>query len=181
VTIRLCTAALSANLAWLGRASPTQAVGQLDPAFGNDNRTIVGSIEADSVQPRALEVRRRPHRPLRLYISRCLADGSPDQGFSPSNKHQSRRTLPANLIRQTEGRPVERALVQPNGKPIVFGGLRPVNGRDRRLPGRRLPTHDGLQPGCSPRRRRRARALLGRLSGYRVIAWSDNLACLPPR
>lgn len=141
----LRTTLLIAGAAWLGCSSPLlRADGELDLNYGNDGRAVVGFIESDSVQLRALA--RSPFGTRwmfgddsadrrQLYITRSLADGNPDPGFGPNGSGQTRTALPANLIAQTEAWAVEGALVQAEGKPVVFGGLRPVNGETGVFPG----------------------------------------------
>lgn len=145
MSIPLRTALLAATTAWLACASlPAHADGELDPGYGSNGRSVVGFIESDSVQLRALA--RSPFGARwmfgddsadrrQLYISRSLANGNPDPGFGPGGIGQLRNTLPANLIAQTEAWALEGALVQADGKPIVFGGLRPVNGETGAFPG----------------------------------------------
>ncbi len=158
------TGLLAAATLSLGCASlDSRADGQLDPAYGTDGRTIVGFVESDSVQLRALA--RSPFGARwmfgddsadrrQLYISRSLADGSPDPAFGPNGSGQLRTALPANLIPQAEAWAVEGALVQADGKPLVFGGLRPVNGETGVFPGLvcRLAVAGNLDPsfggGC---------------------------------
>jgi uncharacterized delta-60 repeat protein len=141
----LRTAILATGAAWLGCASvPVHADGGIDTSYASGGRAIVGFIESDSVQLRALA--RSPFGARwmfgddiadrrQLYISRSLANGNPDPGFGPGGSGQTRIALPANLIPQTEAWAVEGALVQADGKPIVFGGLRAVNGETGVFPG----------------------------------------------
>lgn len=139
------TALHAAAALCIGLASlPAQADAELDRSYGIDGRTVVGFIESDSVQLRALA---RSPSGLRwmfgddtadrrqLYISRSLANGSPDPAFGANGSGQRRTALPENLIPQTEAWAVEGALVQADGKPLVFGGLRPVNGETGVFPG----------------------------------------------
>jgi uncharacterized delta-60 repeat protein len=155
------TALHAAAIVGLGLASlPAQADGELDRSYGIDGRTVVGFIESDSVQLRALA---RSPSGLRwmfgddtadrrqLYISRSLANGNPDPGFGTNGSGQRRTALPANLIPQTEALAVEGALVQADGKPLVFGGLRPVNGETGAFPGLvcRLAVAGNLDAGFS--------------------------------
>lgn len=139
------TSLVVASVIWLvGGSTPLRADGGLDLDYGLDGRSVVGFLESDSVQLRALA--RSPagerwmfgddsaHRSL-LYISRHLADGESDPTFGDAGSGQTRTALPANLITQTEAWAVEGALVQADGKPLVFGGLRPVDDETGVFPG----------------------------------------------
>ena len=159
--IPLRSVLLATGVACLGFASqPAQADGELDLSYGSNGRSIIGFIESDSVQLRALA--RSPFGARwmfgddsadrrQLYISRSLANGNPDPGFGPGGSGQTRVALPANLIAQTEAWAVEGALVLADGKPLVFGGLRSVNGETGVFPGLvcRLAVAGNLDPSFS--------------------------------
>ena len=69
-----------------------------------------------------------------LYMARMLANGLPDNAFGNADG-RLRTAVPGTLIPQTEALAVRGALVQDDGKPIIFGGLRAVNGEVGAFPG----------------------------------------------
>lgn len=117
--------------------------GTLDPSYGSGGRSAFGFLESSSLQLRAMT--RTPFPQVwmfaddindrgALYIVRMLANGAPDPAFG--NADGRRRTLvPTNLITQTEALTIKGALSQSDGKPLIFGGLRAVNGETGAFPG----------------------------------------------
>ncbi|MBK8284443.1 MAG: hypothetical protein IPK97_05930 [Ahniella sp.] len=69
-----------------------------------------------------------------LYQARMFTNGQPDTGFG-NGDGRLRTTVPVTLIPQTESLVVTGAVVQTDGKPLVFGGLRSVNGEVGPFPG----------------------------------------------
>lgn len=127
--------ALASTLA-AGPNVATAADGNLDPAYGSNGRTSIGYLESHTVVMRGYD--RSPvngttwmvgddrHDPAAIYISRLLPDGQPDPGFGPNSNGRRRITLPTTLIPQIKAIDIAGAWVQADGKPVVFGGLRPV-------------------------------------------------------
>lgn len=128
-----------------GLASAANVDGQLDPEFGDDGRSVFGFMETDTLQLRA--VARYPgsgriwlfaddeHDAGAIYIARLLADGSPDAAFGPAMDGRRRTALPAALTAETERVAIAGALVQGDGKPIIYGALTPLPGDDGVFPG----------------------------------------------
>lgn len=134
--------AAAALLAPPARASGPDGV--IDPAFGTSNgRAVVGYLETDTPQLQAMA--KAPSGRLwlfgddaanrnKLVISRLLANGQPDTGFGPNSDGRRITALPANLIAQVQAWSVAGAIVQADGKPVVFGGFTPVNGEAGMFP-----------------------------------------------
>jgi uncharacterized delta-60 repeat protein len=132
----------------LAAAGAAHADGGIDPVWADNGRSIVGFLDSDTVQLRAFA--KSPQAPPsqqlwlfgddprardRLYIARLRHDGSPDPQFGPNLDGRRTLTLPADLIALPERLAVEGALVQADGKPLVFGGLRPLSGEVGAFPG----------------------------------------------
>jgi uncharacterized delta-60 repeat protein len=111
------------------------ADGVVDPAFGDDGRTSIGYLE--STMPRLRAIVRRPAGgswlfsdnttdPAALYSARLLSNGQPDPAYNGNGRR--RTALPANLIPQAEALSISGALVQADGKPLVYGALYGVDG-----------------------------------------------------
>ena len=121
-----------------GAASAANIDGQLDTSFGDGGRSSFGYLESDSVQMRAVAkfptsgriwmFGDDPKDRNALYVARTLANGQPDTGFGPSADGRRRTLLPAALIPQVESLALDGALIQNDGKPIVFGALQSANG-----------------------------------------------------
>ncbi len=118
--------------------------GSLDPSYGTNGRAAFGFLESSSLQLRAMA--RSPFARLwmfaddandrgALYVVRAMADGAPDAGFGSNADGRLRTVVPAGLIAQTEALTVRGALVQADGKPLIFGGLYSVNGETGAFPG----------------------------------------------
>jgi len=118
--------------------------GTLDPSYGTGGRAAFGFLESSSLQLRAMAP--SPFARLwmfaddsndrgALYVVRALADGAPDTSFGTNADGRRRVVVPASLIAQTEALTVRGALVQSDGKPLIFGGLRAVNGETGAFPG----------------------------------------------
>ena len=118
-------------------AAPTWAAnldGTLDTSYGNAGRSF---FEFTSSTPQLQALAKSPTGRIwlfgddandrgGLYLARMSASGVADAGFG--NAGRLRTPVPVTLIAQTEALAVRGALVQTDGKPIVFGGLRAVNG-----------------------------------------------------
>jgi uncharacterized delta-60 repeat protein len=130
-------------IACCASASAFAADGGLDPAFGDAGRRSFGFVETDQVQLRAFArspqgrlwlFGEAPDDPAALFIGRMDSAGQPDGGFGPGGDGRRRTVLPAGLIAQTEALVLDGAVLQPDGKPIVFGGLRAVPGETGAYP-----------------------------------------------
>lgn len=112
--------------------------GWIDSSFGDGGRTAIGFLESDHVSTRAVikgtasqggrlwmfgEDRDDPSA---IYIAKMLNDGSPDPNFGPFSNGRRRTALPAALIPQAEAINLDGAIMQFDGKPIVFGGMRTI-------------------------------------------------------
>ncbi len=127
-------------------ASPAGAAnldGSLDASYGNGGRSFFEFAQSNTPQLQAMA--KSPSGRVwmfgddvgdrgGLYIARTLATGLPDTGFGAANG-RVRTSVPVTLITQTEALSVRGALIQTDGKPIVFGGLRAVNGETGAFPG----------------------------------------------
>ena len=110
--------------------------GALDTAYGTNGRTAIGYLDSHTAVLRGYD--RSPptgaiwmagddrNDPAAIYLARLLPDGQPDPGFGPGADGRRRIVLPATLIPQAEAIDIAGAWVQPDGKPIVYGGLRPI-------------------------------------------------------
>lgn len=130
-------------IACCASASAFAADGGLDAAFGDAGRRSFGFAETDQVQLRAFArspqgrlwlFGEAPDDPAALFIGRMDAAGQPDAGFGPGGDGRRRTVLPSGLIAQTEALVLDGAVLQADGKPIVFGGLRPVPGETGAYP-----------------------------------------------
>lgn len=117
--------------------------GTLDPGYGNAGRSFFEFTQSNTPQLQAL-VKSPTGRiwmfgddandRAGLYIARTLVNGSPDVGFGAADG-RLRTSVPITLIPQTEALALRGALVQTDGKPIIYGGLRAVNGETGAFPG----------------------------------------------
>ncbi len=119
--------------------------GQLDTSFGDDGRSLFGFLESDTLQLRA--VARYPSSGRiwmfaddaedagAIYIARMQADGTPDSGFGPAMDGRRRIVLPAALIPGIERTSIAGAMIQTDGKPLVYGALAPMPGDNGVFPG----------------------------------------------
>lgn len=130
-------------IACCASASALAADGGLDVAFGDAGRRSFGFAETDQVQMRASARSAQgrlwlfgeaPDDPAALFIGRMDAAGQPDGGFGPGGDGRRRTPLPTSLIAQTEALALDGAVLQADGKPIVFGGLRAVPGETGAYP-----------------------------------------------
>ena len=117
--------------------------GSLDASYGNAGRSLFEFTQSNTPQLQALAKSSSgriwmfgddANDRAGLYIARTFASGLPDTGFGAANG-RVRTSVPITLITQTEALSVRGALVQADGKPIVFGGLRAVNGETGAFPG----------------------------------------------
>lgn len=117
--------------------------GNLDASYGNAGRSFFEFTQSSTPQLQALA--KSPTGRIwmfgddandrtGLYMARMFTNGLPDTGFGNADG-RLRTSVPATLIAQTEALAVTGALVQTDGKPIVFGGLRAVNGETGAFPG----------------------------------------------
>lgn len=126
---------------FLALAAPAMAAnidGTLDPGFGDSGRSLFGYLESETPQMRAIAKHPGsgriwmfgddPNDRTALYIARTFANGQPDTGFGPNLDGHRRTTLPAALIPQLESLAVDGAIIQSDGKPLVFGGLQSAEG-----------------------------------------------------
>jgi uncharacterized delta-60 repeat protein len=112
--------------------------GELDTTYGSQGRNATGYLETTTLVLR--DIARSPsggnvwkfsddrEDPLALYLARALPNGQPDATFGTNADGRRRTLLPAGLIAQAYGLDLVGATVQADGKPIVYGGLRPRNG-----------------------------------------------------
>jgi uncharacterized delta-60 repeat protein len=119
--------------------------GELDPGYGQQGRNATGFLESSTLVLR--DVARSPasggiwkfaddrEDPVALYIARAFANGQPDTGFGPNSDGRRRTPVPGGLVPQAYGLDLAGALVQADGKPVVYGGLSPRNGSGGAFPG----------------------------------------------
>lgn len=123
-------------------ASGANLDGNLDTSYGNAGRSFFEFTQSST--PRLQTLAKSPTGRIwmfgddindrgALYISRMSSNGVADAGFG--NAGRLRTPVPVTLIAQTEALAVRGALVQDDGKPIIFGGLRAVNGETGAFPG----------------------------------------------
>ncbi len=125
----------------LALAAPAMAAnidGTLDPGFGDAGRSLFGYLESETPRMRAIAkypgsgriwmFGDNPNDRTAIYIARMLASGQPDTGFGPGADGHRRITLPAALIPQLESLAIDGAILQTDGKPLVFGGLQSAEG-----------------------------------------------------
>lgn len=127
-------------------ASPAWAAnidGSLDASYGNGGRSFFEFTQSHTPQLQVLAKSQTGRIWMfgdnandrgGLYMARMLASGLPDTGFGNADG-RLRTSVPIALIAQTEALAVRGALVQADGKPIIFGGLRAVNGETGAFPG----------------------------------------------
>jgi uncharacterized delta-60 repeat protein len=118
--------------------------GTLDPGFGDGGRGVFGFMQSSTPQLRAIAKYPASGRiwmfaddvndPAAIYLTRSFANGSPDTGFGPLSDGQRRIALPAALLPQSEALTLDGALIQADGKPLIFGGLRPLDGEAGAFP-----------------------------------------------
>lgn len=120
--------------------------GNFDPTYGDAGRRLYGFLESSTPTLQAMVksasngktwmFANDPGDRAAIYITRTLANGQPDTGFGPPlNNGQRRIVLPAALIAQQEALDLDGALLQADGKPLIFGGLRAVDGEAGPFPG----------------------------------------------
>lgn len=116
--------------------------GTLDPGFADAGRAMIGYLESDKVSLRDVAV--APSGRIwmfsddeqdvgALYLARLNPDGTPDATFGGGTGQ--RRTVLPELIAQTQALRVHGAVVQADGKPLVYGALYPVSGEGGVYPG----------------------------------------------
>ena len=118
--------------------------GTLDPAFGDGGRSLFGYLATDTLQMRAIAkypasgriwmFADDPNDRAAIYIARTLASGQPDTGFGPDLDGRRRTVLPAALIPQLESLALDGAIIQADGKPVIFGALQSANGETGAFP-----------------------------------------------
>jgi uncharacterized delta-60 repeat protein len=119
--------------------------GILDAGYGVDGRNATGYLESDSVQLRDI-ARYAPNGrlwkfgddrndPTTVYLARALDDGQPDAGFGPNGDGRRRTALPAGIVAQPHALDLVGGIVQADGKPVIYGGLRARNGSVGAFPG----------------------------------------------
>lgn len=118
--------------------------GRIDAGYGDDGRTLVGYFESSTPTLRGYALSASGRTWMfaddasdfgALYVARLLADGMSDTAFGPSMDGRRRVVLPAGLITNTQALRVTGSIVQPDGKPVVWGGLYSVNGQIGAFPG----------------------------------------------
>lgn len=122
----------------VGSVSAANPDGRIDATFGDDGRSVFGFLQSDHVQLRAI-VKGTPAEgdriwmfaednddPAAFYVVKMSADGEPDANFGPDSDGRRRNVLPAALIPQAEALRIDGAVLQADGKPLVFGGLRAI-------------------------------------------------------
>ncbi|HWT15396.1 MAG TPA: hypothetical protein VN581_06395, partial [Patescibacteria group bacterium] len=127
-----------------GLVTAAEPDGGLDPQFGDGGRSYFGYLESDTVQMRAVAkfpasgriwmFGDDPEDRAAIYIARTFADGQPDTGFGPGADGRRRTLLPVALIPQVESLALDGAIIQNDGKPIVFGALQSANGETGPFP-----------------------------------------------
>jgi uncharacterized delta-60 repeat protein len=144
-----------------GALSAANSDGALDAEFGDGGRSVFGFLESENVQMRAIAKFPASGRvwmfgdaeddPQALFMARTFANGGADTGFGSNNDGQQRTLVPATLIAQSEFVDIAGALMQVDGKPIVFGGLRSRHGESGAFPALvcRLNAAGGLDSGFS--------------------------------
>ena len=119
-------------VATLLNSAPAEIDGRIDPSYGDDGRTLIGYLESDTPTLRgyALSASGRTWMLAdddrdfgTLYLARLLADGTPDSTFGPAMNGQRRVALPAGLIANTQALRLTGSTIQPDGKPVLWGGL----------------------------------------------------------
>jgi uncharacterized delta-60 repeat protein len=128
-----------------GAISAADIDGQLDTSFGDGGRTAFGYLESTTLELRAMAKYAGSGRiwlfgddvndPGAIYIARTFASGQPDTGFGPQLDGRRRLTLPNTTIPQTEAITLLGATMQNDGKPLLFGGFRAINGDSGMFPG----------------------------------------------
>jgi len=117
--------------------------GSLDPAFASAGRGVFGFMESSTPQLRAMV--KAPSGRIwmfaddsvdrgAIYITRSLANGQPDSAFGPLSNGQHRIALPNALLPQVESLTLKGALIQADGKPLLFGGLQSAEGEQGAFP-----------------------------------------------
>lgn len=127
-----------------GLVTAAEPDGGLDPQFGDGGRSYFGYLESDTMQMRAVAkfpasgriwmFGDDPEDRAAIYIARTFADGQPDTGFGPGADGRRRTLLPVALIPQVESLALDGAIIQNDGKPIVFGALQSANGETGPFP-----------------------------------------------
>jgi uncharacterized delta-60 repeat protein len=141
-----------------GPATAGNIDGTLDNGFGDVGRSLFGYLESETPQMRAIAkfpgsgriwmFGDDPNDRSAIYIARMLASGLADTGFGPNADGHRRTTLPAALIPQLESLSLDGAIIQSDGKPLVFGGLQSVEGEVGAFPALicRIAAAGGLDP-----------------------------------
>lgn len=111
--------------------------GSLDTSYGNQGRNVFGFLESDQAILRGMARYTPSGRtwlagdaaddPVGLYLARIGANGQPDATFGPNNDGRRRTFLPNTLIPQAEALKLDGLIIDSTGKPLIFGGLRPIN------------------------------------------------------
>ena len=138
--MRTIVAALLVISTSAGAAGPD---GYLDGDYGDSGRSIIGYLESDTMQLRGIargqnrtwEFGDDVNDRSRVYIARLLNNGQPDTTFGSNLDGRTRAFIPPALIAGTEAMSIAGAIVQSDGKPLVYGGLYPVNGETGAFPG----------------------------------------------
>lgn len=131
-------------VATLLNSAPAEIDGRIDPSYGDDGRTLIGYLESDTPTLRGYALSGSGRTWMladddrdfgTLYLARLLADGTPDSTFGPAMNGQRRVALPAGLIANTQALRLTGSVIQPDGKPVLWGGLYSVNGQIGVYPG----------------------------------------------
>lgn len=111
--------------------------GSLDTSYGNQGRNVFGFLESDHIilrdmaryapSARTWLVGDAADDPAALYLARIGTNGQPDATFGPSSDGRRRTVLPNTLVTQAEALQLDGMIIDSSGKPLIFGGLRPIN------------------------------------------------------
>jgi len=129
--------------ACMGPLSAANIDGTLDASFADGGRSLFGFMESDQTRVRAIVKGEQGSiwmfaedrdDPAAVYMVKTTANGNPDVAFGPANDGRRRIVLPAALIPQAEAIDIDGAIIQADGKPIFFGGLRAIGNNTGAFP-----------------------------------------------
>lgn len=154
-----CTRLATLPALLLSLTAAAQTDGALDQSFGDAGRSVFGFLESDSPRLRAVQrfapsgrimsFADDPNDPSALYLTRSLPNGQPDPSFGSNADGRRRIVLPADLQVSAEQLDLAGAIFQSDGKPLIYGGLRPLAAIQSDFPGLvcRLTAAGTLDPG----------------------------------